>query len=46
MIKDDVVDYLAGKQKISEIPKDIRPIAYELRKVLNELLNEFNKITN
>ena len=43
MIKDDVVDYLAGKQKISEIPKDIRPIAYELRKVLNELLNEFNK---
>ena len=43
MLLDDVVDYLQGTVKLGTVEKTLRPIAYELKKDINQILTEFGK---
>ena len=43
MLLDDVVDYLSGTAKLGSLEKELRPLAYEIRKDLTKILTEFGK---
>ncbi len=43
MLLDDTVDYLGGTKKLSTLPTELREYAYDLRKVLNQILTDFGK---
>ncbi len=43
MLLDDVVDYLSGVKKLGSVEKELRPLAYEIRKDLTKILTEFGK---
>jgi len=43
MLLDDVVDFLEGRSKLGVVDKSLRPIAFELKKDINKILEEFGK---
>ncbi len=43
MLKDDVVDYLQGTVKLGQVHKELRPLAFEIKKDINKTLVEFGK---
>ena len=43
MLLDDVVSYLQGSVKLGSLEKELRPLAYEIRKDMNKVLTEFGK---